>query len=70
MKKADINERWTVRKGFLDSVAMLDWDKGTVVNLPHDDMIGTSVSADAPAGPDSGYFKITSGTVKSLYAPY
>lgn len=56
MQKNIIDEKWTFRKGLLDSVGILDNDPGTVVNLPHDGMIDTPVSKDAPAGSDSGYF--------------
>ena len=56
MKSVAINEKWTFRGGFLDSVGMLASDLGTIVNLPHDGMIGTPVSPDAPAGVDMGYF--------------
>lgn len=51
-----INDGWVLRKGFLDSVGMLEYDKGTAVSLPHDSMIATEVSPTAPAGSDSGYF--------------
>ncbi|MCR5329868.1 MAG: DUF4982 domain-containing protein [Lachnospiraceae bacterium] len=51
-----LDEKWTFRRGYLDSVGMLESDPGEEVNLPHDGMIGTPVSENAPAGPDSGYF--------------
>ena len=56
MKKNSINEKWNFRDGFVDSLGMLKDDKGIEVNLPHDGMIGTKVSPDAPAKSDSGYF--------------
>ena len=56
MKYIDLDENWVFRRGFLDSPAQLADDPGTAVNLPHDGMIGTPVSPDAPAGADSGYF--------------
>ena len=56
MKSVGIDEGWTYRKGYLDSITMLDADPGVVVNLPHDGMIGTEVTPDAPAGVDSGYY--------------
>ena len=57
MKSVVLDENWTFRRGFLEMVGMLDNDPGEIVNLPHDGMIGTQVSPDAPAGSDSGYFK-------------
>ncbi len=56
MKSTVLDEKWTYRKGYLDSITMLDSDPGETVNLPHDGMIGTEVSKDAPAGSDSGFF--------------
>ena len=56
MKGTFLDEKWTYRKGYLDSITMLDSDPGETVNLPHDGMIGSEVSKDAPAGSDSGFF--------------
>ncbi len=56
MNSINLDEKWTFRRGYLDSVGMLSENPGTVVNLPHDGMIGTPVSPDAPAKSDSGYF--------------
>ncbi len=56
MQYITLDEKWTFRKGFLDSVGMLAWDPGVEVNLPYDGMIGTEVSPEAPAKVDSGYF--------------
>ena len=56
MKKIDLDREWMFRRGYLDSVTMLDNTPGVLVNLPHDGMIGTPVSPDAPAGVDMGYF--------------
>ncbi len=56
MQKNIIDDNWTFRKGLLDSVGILENDPGTVVDLPHDGMIDTPVSKDAPADSDSGYF--------------
>ena len=56
MKITALDEKWTFRRGYLDSITMLEADPGTEIDLPHDGMIGTSVSPDAPAGVDSGYF--------------
>ncbi len=56
MKQTILDEGWTFRRGFLDSISQLEEDPGTIINLPHDGMIGTPVSPDAPAGSDSGYY--------------
>ncbi|WP_026664718.1 glycoside hydrolase family 2 TIM barrel-domain containing protein [Butyrivibrio sp. FC2001] len=56
MKNICIDENWIFRRGFVDSLGALKEDPGTLVNLPHDGMIGTDVSPDAPAKSDSGYF--------------
>ena len=47
MKSVLIDEKWQFRRGFLDSIGMLESDPGVEVNLPHDGMIGTAVSKDA-----------------------
>ena len=56
MKHICLDENWTFRRGYLDSLSMLNSDPGMTVNLPHDAMISTGVRADAPASVDSGYF--------------
>lgn len=56
MEKICIDEKWIFRNGFVDSLGALDADPGIEVDLPHDGMIGTKVSPDAPAKSDSGYF--------------
>ena len=56
MKSVCCDEKWTFRRGLLDSPAILEEDPGTLVNLPHDGMIGTPVIPDAPARADMGYF--------------
>ncbi len=56
MKTIAFDQNWTFRWGYLDSVGGLDNDAGVQVNLPHDAMIGTPVTADCPAGCDSGFF--------------
>lgn len=56
MIQTSIDEKWTFRNGFVDSLGMLRDDAGVEVNLPHDGMIGTEVTPDAPAKSDSGYF--------------
>ena len=70
MKGTFLDEKWTYRKGYLDSITMLDSDPGETVNLPHDGMIGTEVSKDAPAGSDSGFFTGgLSNYTKNIYFP-
>lgn len=61
MERLNLDENWTFRRGFLDNIGMLESDPGTSVDLPNDSMIGTTVSADAPAGYDSGYFNGDAG---------
>lgn len=56
MKRICVDDQWVFRRGLLDSPAMLKEDPGTAVDLPHDGMIGTSVTPDAPARADMGYF--------------
>ena len=56
MKSISLDENWTFRWGYLDSVGGLENDEGITVNLPHDAMIGTPVSRDCPSGCDSGFF--------------
>ena len=56
MKRIALDEKWTFRRSYLDSVSMLQYDPGVEVNLPHDGMIGTPVTPDAPARSDMGYF--------------
>ena len=52
MKSICMDQEWTFRRGFCDSLSALDATHGTIVNLPHDGMIGTSVSPDAPGQAD------------------
>ncbi len=56
MKSICLDREWTYRQGLLDSIGILESDPGIVVDLPHDGMIGTPVTPDAPAGSDMGYF--------------
>lgn len=56
MQKQNLDREWTFRRGLLDSIAILESDPGVKVNLPHDGMIGTKVTKDAPARSDMGYF--------------
>ncbi len=56
MKKINIDEGWTFRRGLLDSLGAMEKDPGIIVNLPHDGLISTAVSAKADARSDSGYF--------------
>ena len=56
MNYMNLDEKWTFRRGLLDSLGMLKADAGVEVNLPHDGMIHTAVTPDAPATVDMGYF--------------
>ena len=56
MKSFCLDQQWTYRKGLLDSIGQLKTDPGITVDLPHDSMIGTPVTPDAPAQADMGYF--------------
>ena len=70
MKRITLDENWTFRRGFLDNPGMLKSDPGVSVNLPHDGMIGTPVTADAPAQMDMGYFTGgLSNYTKFVYIP-
>ena len=55
MQHINLDEKWCFRRGMLDSVGMLQWDPGELVNLPHDGMIHLDVTKEAPAQYDSGY---------------
>ena len=57
MNCINLDEKWTFRRGFMDFIGALEADPGVEVNLPHDGMIGTAVTPDAPAKSDMGYFK-------------
>lgn len=56
MEKVALDREWTFRRGYLDSIGILQSDPGVTVNLPHDGMISTKPVADAPARNDMGYF--------------
>jgi len=56
MQNIRLDDKWTFRRGFADSLGVLEATPGTEVDLPHDGMIGTPVSPEAPARADSGYF--------------
>lgn len=56
MRSISLDGKWTFRWGYLDSITMMEQDPGVLVDLPHDGMIGTPVSPDAPAKADSGYY--------------
>jgi beta-galactosidase len=57
MKFVTLDEKWSFRRGFVDCLGSYNWIPGEEVNLPHDGMIGTAVTPDAPAVSDMGYFK-------------
>ena len=70
MKSICIDAQWTFRRGFTDSLAAIREDPGQTVCLPHDGMIGTPVSPDAPAQADMGYYNGgLSSYTKSLFLP-
>ena len=70
MRTVDLDKGWMFRRGYLDSITMLEKTPGIPVNLPHDGMIGTPVSADAPAGVDMGYFSGgLSNYTKTIHIP-
>lgn len=56
MRSISLDGKWTFRRGYLDSITMMEQDPGVLVDLPHDGMIGTPVSPNAPAKADSGYY--------------
>ncbi|MCR5321135.1 MAG: DUF4982 domain-containing protein [Lachnospiraceae bacterium] len=56
MKKICVDDNWTFRRGFVDSLGALEENPGELLNLPPDGMIGMPVREDAPARSDSGYF--------------
>jgi len=56
MRSISLDGKWTFRRGYLDSITMMEQDPGVLVDLPHDGVIGTPVSPDAPAKADSGYY--------------
>lgn len=56
MKYTNIDADWTFRRGMIDSLGGLDEVAGISVNLPHDGMIGTNVTPDAPGKYDTGYY--------------
>ena len=56
MNYINLDEKWTFRRGFADSLGAVRSDSGVEVNLPHDGMIHTAVTPDAPSKMDTGYF--------------
>jgi len=56
MQCSNIDREWTLRRGLADSLGVIKGDKGIVVDLPYDGMIGTPVSQEAPGQADTGYF--------------
>lgn len=56
MQYINLDREWEFRRGFTDSLGSLGDAAKTIVNLPHDGMISTATSPDAPAKYDSGYF--------------
>ena len=56
MKYTNIDSNWSFRRGMIDSLGGLEENVGIAVNLPHDGMISTAVTPDAPGKYDTGYF--------------
>lgn len=56
MQLSTLDEKWTFRRGLLDSLGVINSNPGTIVNLPHDGMISLPVTKEAPALSDSAYF--------------
>ena len=54
MQQIMLDEKWTFRRGMLDSIGMLEADPGKVVDLPHDGMISLPFSRKSAAGVDFG----------------
>lgn len=61
MKTLLLDEKWTFRRGLLDSLGIIDSYKGETVNLPHDGMIGLPVDKNAQAVTDSDYVSFGTG---------
>lgn len=55
MQQINLDEKWSFRRGMLDSIGMLE-APGMLVNLPHDGMISLGVAENAEAHYDSGYY--------------
>ena len=57
MRIQNIDQEWKFGKGIVNSFALyMGNDSEVVVNLPHDYMIESEVSEDAPAGNASGFY--------------
>ena len=78
MQHITCDEKWTFRRGMLDSLGMMESDPGVVVNLPHDGMISLPVMIpdifpETPATTPKWYSFLRSGLtialVCSLTAP-
>lgn len=70
MIKINLDEEWIYRKGFLDSLGMIEATEGIRVNLPHDGMIASRVDENAPGGYDWGYFRGDCGNyTKYVFIP-
>ncbi|MCQ2590142.1 MAG: DUF4982 domain-containing protein [Treponema sp.] len=70
MEKINLDEKWTFRRGLLDSLGVIDSNPGEIVNLPHDGIISLPVTKSAPAVTDSGYFPgDVCNYTKNIYVP-
>ncbi|MBE5915593.1 MAG: glycoside hydrolase family 2 protein [Pseudobutyrivibrio ruminis] len=57
MRKINIDSEWRFNHGMYGGMAaVLGQDDSRIVNLPHDYMIESDVTKEAPAGPASGYY--------------
>ena len=55
MKRMNFDRAWTIGPG-MGAVSLQPETQGRLVNLPHDYMIETDVTPDAPAGAATGYY--------------
>ena len=70
MKTLLLDEKWTFRRGYLDSISMAQSDPGTEVDLPHDGTISLDTDAKAPGGGDLAFYPGTlSSYTKNVFFP-
>lgn len=66
MKKTSLNRGWVFMEGEKSSIPMMP-QQTKEVNLPHDFMVETDVTPDAPGKAESGFYKGSAGTyLKSI----
>lgn len=61
MKKTSLNRGWVFMAGEKSSIPMMP-QQTKEVNLPHDFMVETDVTPDAPGKAESGFYKGSAGT--------